>query len=168
MKIFILPCALFCLFALTACGFTPLYGQNSAADNTTIKSNLNNIEIAIIPNREGQFLRNALIDNFYINGYPTNPQYKLSLSPIVEGVVDFDITINSEATRRQLRLTTKMVFSDMATNDILLTRTLNAVTSYNVLESEYSTVVTEQSAREAALNDLARQIEQQLSLYLSR
>lgn len=168
MKFFTLSLLIICLFFISACGFSPLYGKNSAANNTTIKSNLSAISIAIIPNREGQFLRNALIDNFYIDGYPSNPQYNLSFSPILERISDFDITINSEATRRQLRLTTNMVFSDAGTNNVLLKRSLSAITSYNVLESEYSTVVTEQSAREAALNDLARQIEQQLSLYLNR
>ncbi len=164
----LLSCMMLSNVVLTACGFTSLYGANSISQGQAIKNNLNDIAIDIIPDREGQFLRNALIDRFYYSGYPNTPIYQLSLTPIKENVADFDVTINSEATRRQLRLTTKMQFLDAATTDVLLTRTLNAVTSYNVLESEYSTIVTEQSARESALNDLARQIEQQISLYLKR
>jgi len=49
---------------------------------------------------------------------------------------------------------------------IVLDRRLVGITAYNVLESEYSTLVTEQSARESALNDLARQMEQQVILFM--
>lgn len=156
------------MLLLSACGFSPMYGQNAATNNQSIKSNLSQIDINVIPNREGQFLRNLLIDRFYINGYPASPNYKLSVSPIRENVSNFDITISDEATRRQLNLQTKMHLIDITTNKTVLTRPLTAITSYNVLESEYSTIVTEQSAREAALGDIARQIEQQIVLYLNR
>jgi len=157
-----------CSIIIVSCGFSPLYGQKPTTNNASVKSNLSQIEIGIIPNREGQFLRNELIDRFYINGHPNTPLYTLKATPISEGVANIDLTINSEATRRQLRLSTTMNLLDQKTGAKLLTRNLSAVTSYNVLESEYSTIVTEQSAREAALNDLARQIEQQIVLYLNR
>lgn len=160
--------ALLTVLLLTACGFSPMYGNSAATNNASIKSNLDLVEIAVIPDREGQFLRNELIDRFYINGYPSTPRYNLSIDKVRERVSNFDITINNEATRRQVLLSTKMALKDTQTNEVILSRSLNAVTSYNVLESEFSTVVTEQSAREAALNDLARQIEQQVVLYLNR
>lgn len=160
--------ALLTVLLLTACGFSPMYGKSAATNNASIKSNLDLVEIAVIPDREGQFLRNELIDRFYINGYPSTPRYNLAIGKVRERVSNFDITINNEATRRQVLLSTKMALKDTQTNEVILSRSLNAVTSYNVLESEFSTVVTEQSAREAALNDLARQIEQQVVLYLNR
>ena len=156
------------LLLLTACGFSPMYGNNASTNNASIKSNLDQITIAIIPNREGQFLRNLLIDRFYNNGYPATPLYDLKVSTIRENVVDFDITIDSDATRRQLTLTTKMALIDAQSKQSVLTRDISAITSYNVLESEYSTIVTEQSAREAALNEIARQIELQIALHLKR
>ena len=78
------------------------------------------------------------------------------------------LTVESEATRRQLKLTGSMSLIDKKTGEAVLTRPLLAITSHNVLESEFSTLVTEQSAREAALNDLARQIERQLALYFTQ
>ena len=160
------------VLALPACGFSPMYAntntQNTSANNNAVKSSLSNIDINIIPNREGQFLRNLLIDRFYLNGYPAAPNYQLKISQLRQNIVDFDVTLTAEATRRQLKLNTLMRLVDTNTNKIVLQRPLTAITSYNVLESEYSTVVTEQSAREAALGDLARQIEQQIVLYLNR
>lgn len=154
---------------VTACGFQPMYGTASKSPTgQKTHSALSTIDIDVIPDRSGQFLRNELIDRFYKNGYPSSPQYTLKLSPIKQDIVNFDITIDSEATRRQIRLRTNLVLMDEANNSVALKRDLLAITSYNVLTSEYSTLVTEQSAREAALSDLARQIEQQIVLYLNR
>lgn len=153
---------------LSACGFSPMYGKNASMNDLSIKANLDQISIDVIPNHEGQFLRNLLIDRFYINGYPTSPKYNLSVATLAEKIKNFDVTVNDEATRRQLEISTIMRLIDARTNAVIMTRPLYSITSYNVLESEYSTVVTEQSAREAALGDLARQIEQQIVLYLNR
>lgn len=158
------------VIALSACGFTPVYYNHGTGSThqSGASNGLNQIDIAIIPDREGQFLRNALIDRFYRNGYPTAPRYNLRATPINEKITDFDITVDSEATRQQLVLSTNITLIDLKTNRAVLTRTLTATTSNNVLESEFSTIVTEQSAREAALNDLARQIERQLAIFLSK
>ncbi|MEM6810883.1 MAG: LPS assembly lipoprotein LptE [Pseudomonadota bacterium] len=155
------------VFALASCGFQPQYGQNSGP-SPIIAQKLDSIEIGIIPDREGQFLRNALIDRFYETGYPSTPRYLLQIRPIQEQIFDFDVTLEDAATRRQLRLMINMVLVDRASNEEILNRSLTANTSYNVLESEFTNIVTEQSARESALNDLARQIESQIVLYLNR
>ena len=168
MKIF----TLLGLLLFSACGFSPIHGDQStgqAQESSSLKPQfqLNHIAIAIIPNREGQFLRNALIDRFYTQGTPTNPTYELRMTRITEQNYDFDITQESEATRRQLRLSTTLVLIDKATKKSVLSRPLTAIASSNVLESEFSTLVTEQNSRENALNDLARQIERQLALYFA-
>lgn len=144
-----------------------MYSSNSTS-KTSVKTQLDQVDIAIIPDRSGQFLRNELIDRFYHDGYPTNPKYKLTIEPIRETIRDFDITLESEATRQQIQLNTKMLLVDLETNETVLNRSLIAITSNNILESEFSTLITEQSARDAALNDLARQIERQLALYFSK
>ena len=162
--LFLVTCAL----QLSACGFSPLYGDSKAVNNASLKSNFDQIEIANIPDRSGQYLRNALLDALYRNGYPSTPHYRLEVRPIVESISDFDITIESEATRQQIRLKTEMALIDLKTGKTVLNRPLLAITSNNILESEFSTLITEQSARDAALNDLARQIERQLALFFSK
>lgn len=158
------------LFTLTACGFTPVHAPNHAPINAptsqTRTANLSQIDIAIIPDRSGQYLRNQLIDNFYRNGMPSNAPYQLRVNPIQEKISDFDITIDSDATRRQLKLRTTFDLIDTQTKKSVLSRRITATTSNNVLISEFSTSVAEQNAREAALKDLARQIELQVALFL--
>ena len=155
---------LFAILLLNACGFTPIYADKQ---NTSVQGNLDQIEIAIIPDRSGQFLRNELIDRFYKGGYPSSPAYRLDVNDLRETIFDFDITQESEATRQQIRLTSTMDLIDLKTGQSVLKRSIVAVTSNNILESEFATRITEQSAREAALNDMARQIERQLSLYFT-
>ncbi|MGB1077710.1 MAG: LPS assembly lipoprotein LptE [Bdellovibrionales bacterium] len=150
---------------LSACGFTPVYSKYGKEN---AQSALSNIEIGIIPDQEGQFLRNVLIDNFYQNGYPSNPRYHLSIEPIQERVRDLDVTITSDTTRAQLKLSTSFKVIDKQTEEEILSRNIKSITSYNVLGSEFSTRVTERNARENALIDLARQIERAITLFATQ
>lgn len=149
---------------LAACGFTPMY----ASGGKDASAGLSKVEIATIPDAEGVFLRNALIDRFYQDGYPVSPSHRLEISKIAEQERDLDITIESEATRKQVYLTTGLILKDMKTGEAVLSRTLNAITSYNVLGTQFTTRISENDAREAALSDLARQIEMQVALYLKK
>ncbi len=159
----------FC-FIVSSCGFQPMYGGYSDASGQEqhIRSQLTQIHIENIPNREGQFLRNALIDNFYRDGRPSDPLYILKISPIQERIVDLDITKASDTTRSQLHLTANMTLIDAQTHESVLTRKLSAISSFNVLGSEFATRVSEKNTRENALDELARQIELQIGLYLRR
>ncbi|PZQ49072.1 MAG: hypothetical protein DI551_00010 [Micavibrio aeruginosavorus] len=156
------------LLSLTACGFTPQYGSSAGTAGYAPVEGLDKVEIAMIPNEEGVYLRNLLIDNFYRGGYPGTPAYVLSVEEIVETNTNLDLTIDSESTRKQIKLRTVMRLKDKSTGQDVLKRDLRAITSYNVLGSQFTTRVSEKDAREAALEDLARQIETQITLYFKR
>lgn len=160
--------ALLTLCLLAGCGFTPMYGSASTANKHQVQSALNNIAIENIPDREGQYLRNRLIDRFYTGGEPANPAYTLVLSPVSESKHDLDITKNANATRAELRLGTTMVLRDRASGAALLTQSLSTITSYNILSSQFTTRVSEDNARLNALDELARQAEQAAVLYFER
>lgn len=148
--------------ALSACGFHPVHGTRN-----TDTAGTSTVAIAIIPDREGQILRNQLMDMLHSNGTPANPEYTLTVDKITETDKELAITKSSEATRAQLRLKTRMKLANRNGVEIL-SRDIQALTSYNILESEFATRVTENSARENAIHDLARQIELQVNLYLNR
>lgn len=164
-KRFLLLCPV--LF-LSACGFEPLYGttrfaQPSAAQAST-EAQLATIAINNIPDREGQILRNLLIDRFYQQGRVQNPAYTLEIEKLKQTNTDLDITKESDATRAQLRVETTMRLVD-AGGQILLTRRVSSVGSYNILTSEFATRVSEDNTRKNLLEDLAARIELQISLY---
>ena len=160
------------LLTLSACGFRPMYGTHAAAPSATgqtTEASLADVEIGNIPDRPGLYLRNALIDRFYANGVPAAPRYVLSVSPIVERKRNLDLTKSVEATRYQLQLITKITLTDTRNPAApVLVRDLYSTNSYNALESEFATRVTEDAARLSGLNDLARQIELNLALFLNR
>lgn len=153
------------LLLLSACGFSPLYGTHGGY---AVKHHFNAVFIGNIPDQEGQYLRNALIDRFYRNGRPADPQYTLEVAKVRQQRRDLDITKSSSATRAQLRLDTKIILKDNKTGETLLARDLLAVTSYNILQSQFTTRVSQEDAERSGLDDLARQIEQQLALYFNR
>ena len=150
---------------LAACGFTPIYGKLGNGD---VQKNLNNIEISSIPDHQGQQLRNNLIDRFYHDGRPSNPTYTLLVEPILESKTDLDLTKNASATRSQLTIATHMRLIDKSNNAILLECPINSSASYDILDSRFTTRVSEDNAEQNALEDMARQIEQQIVLYFHR
>lgn len=158
--------AILTVLLLSACGFTPMYGASGTTRQ--VQTALNDIYVEIIPDREGQYLRNRLIDRFHGAGTPQSPRYRLSLAPLTERRTDLDITKTANTTRAQLRLGTKMTLRDTASGAVLLTRDLTSTASYNVLASQFTTQVSEENTRLNVLDDLARQAEQQIVLYLKR
>lgn len=156
------------MILLTGCGFTPLYGTHGAAGNAGARAQMGQIYIANIADQPGQYLRNALMDRFYSQGRPgENAAYTLSVAGLQESRSELDITKTSDSTRAQLYISTTMVMSDK-TGKKLLERSLTAVTSYNILDSQFTTRVAEDAARRQALDDIARQIETHILLYFNR
>lgn len=151
---------------LTGCGFTPLYGNRGGH----AEAPLDQIYIDNIPDRNGVYLRNLLIDRFYQSGAPDplSSPYKLHISAIDERISDLDITKTADATRAQLIIYATITLQDTQSGQTLLKRSLQSITSYNILRSQFTTYVSEQAAREAALTDMARQVERHISLYFGK
>lgn len=163
---FLTPGVVLFLLLLSGCGFTPMYGSSSSGHGA--RSAFGSIAIDNIPDHTGQYLRNRLVDRFQAAGTPSSPRYRLSLSPVQERKTELDITKTADTTRAQLHLSSKAVLRDGASGEILLTRTLSSTTSYNILSSQFTTRVSEDNARRNALDDMARQAEQQVMLYFKR
>ena len=167
-----LTVALFLLggFLLGGCGFQPLYGDRSVSGGLQagVEDHFANIAIANIPDREGQFLRNILTDRLHARGRPETADFVLSIDPIREREISTGILTDATATRGQLNLDTRLRLIDRKGNETVLDLPLRSIASYNILSSQYSTVVAEDDARERALKDLATQIVTQVSLYLNR
>ena len=154
------------LLLLGGCGFSPMYGSSGQGGGS--RDYLSQIAIDNIPDRTGQYLRNRLIDRLQSGGMAADPAYTLSVAPVQESRTDLDITKSADATSAQLDLSTTMVLRKTATGESVVTRSLKATTSYNILSSQFTTRVSEDNARLNALDDLARQIEQQVLLYRKR
>jgi hypothetical protein len=150
---------------IAGCGLTPVYSTNN--NNTGAASQLRLTEISNIPEKTGVDLRNELVDRMHLDGTPYNARYKLSVQPVSESSAGLGISKDASVTRYQLRMGTNLELIDMRTKDVLLQRKVSAVTSYNVLDSHFTTLVSEREARMNGIKELAEQILIQLDLYFS-
>lgn len=137
-------------------------------DNVSMDQAFSGIEIANIPDREGQALRNLLIDKLYTNGRPENARYVLKINKVREKVARLGIRKDASATRAQLQLSAHMILLDRQQGKIVLERNLSSINSFNVLRSQYTIEVSEADARQRALQEISNSITTQLTLFFNR
>jgi LPS-assembly lipoprotein len=146
---------------LSACGFSPVYGPHS--DSAPVTESLGQILITNIPDRQGQMLKNHLIDRLYVHGRPSSPDAKLDVS-LHSTEVDLGVQKDATASRRQYNLWADYVLRSMDDHQ-LAKGTAHSVVSYSKLDAQYGTVMTEKNAQERATTEVGEQIVNRLSLY---
>lgn len=150
------------LIALTAgCGFQPLYGGGKKGQAST---ELASISIQPIADRMGQLLRNELLDLINPYGTPSRPLYRLDIT-MVESKSELAVKKSEIATRANLRIMASYVLYDQNTGLSVFSGNSAVVGSYNVLDSEYATLVAENNARSRVIPEIARDIQTRLSAY---
>lgn len=147
---------------LAGCGFTPIYGAHGNT-NEPVSRALSRVAIASIPDRQGQLLRNHLIDRMYFSGRPARPEATLNVA-LRSTETDLGIQKDATASRRQLNVWTDYTLSDMGGKQLLKGRA-HSVVSFSKLDAQYGTLSAEQNATERALNEVGEQIVNRLSLY---
>ena len=160
----ILPVIIIC-FMLQGCGFTPMY-QKGATYQPSTSTQLSLIEVDNILNREGQILRNLLIDEIYTHGRPTNPKYKLKISKLSIKTKSLGVRKDTTATRSQLTINSRMSLIDLETNETVFSYPLHTTNSYNRLNTYFTTYVTEDDVTERGLTEIKNQVMTQIVLWL--
>ncbi|MEO1249288.1 MAG: LPS assembly lipoprotein LptE [Pseudomonadota bacterium] len=158
------------LLGQTACGFQPMYRvpvSDRGAQGKTTAQALNQIEITPIANREGQVLRNYLVRDLNHNGRPTRPNYRLDVN-LTETISRLAIQDDSSATRANLIIRARYSLVDNGTGDVTTRGATRVVTSFNILQDEFSTLSAERSARDRALRQTSLDIRSRLALALIR
>jgi LPS-assembly lipoprotein len=150
--------------ALTACGFTPVYGSHES-NNAHVAGELNQIAIDNIPDHNGQMLRNDLIDRMYGKGRPGTPLYTLSVH-MHYTVEDLGIQADATSTRSLMNMYGDFKLSD-ANHNVVLSGTAHSVTSFNKLANQYGTLAAEQSSFERTIFEVSEQIVNRLSLFMA-
>jgi len=152
----------FCLL-LSGCGFSPVYGTHDK--NTPVAAALNNIRIANIPDRQGQLLRNHLIDRMYFSGRPKQPTSTLEVT-LKSTEYDLGIQKDATASRRVLNLWAEYSLKDNDGKQLLKGKAHSSV-SFSKLEAQYGTLAAQENAQERALNEVGEQIVNRLSVYFA-
>lgn len=138
--------------ATAGCGFRPLHGQGGGGASRQLAK----IQIAQIPDRIGQKLHNLLLQRLTPKGPPARPDYVLSVS-VNETKQSLAIRRDETATRANLTVTAAFSLSQSIGKGVFVGRAVS-INSYNILQSDFATLSTENDARDRALRVLAQEI----------
>ncbi|EWY41333.1 hypothetical protein N825_27740 [Skermanella stibiiresistens SB22] len=152
---------LLCLMLLPACGYQPLHGASAPAAHELTLVQVNNI-----PNRLGQQLRNSLIDRFYRDGRPAAPEYTLDIG-LSPSIAKLGIALDDSATRAELTVLANYTLRN-AQGAAVLSGTTTSVSNFNILLSQYATLIGEQDAYDRSVSQISEDITRRLSLYFNR
>ncbi len=149
------------LALLSACGFSPIYGHHTGSP--AVEVSLSTIFIDAIDGKDGQFLRNKLMDRLYFHGRPAEPTafLKITLSSTEVGL---GIQKDATTSRSQLDMNASYMLRDRE-KKTLFSGSAHSVASYSKLTAQYGTLATQRDAYERALNEISEQIAGRLSLY---
>ncbi len=153
------------LAALGSCGFRPLYGARAGGAAT--HQALAAINIPPARNRLNQMVRDQLLDIMTPRGRPRNALYRLDFTVDQEksaAAIEQDESVE----RYNLVLTAPFRLVATADNRILMSATARSVTAFNVVLSDYATLVAEQDAASRAAREIGEDIATRLALYFTR
>ncbi|PCI40606.1 MAG: hypothetical protein COB46_06545 [Rhodospirillaceae bacterium] len=138
---------------LSACGFTPLYGQQN--NTAQVLAALDSISIARIPDRVGQMMRLELQHRLSPKASGQAAQYKLEVT-LSEGIASLAVNQSAFVTRSNLHLTASYQLMRLSDNAIILSGSARTVASYNILSSDFATLTARANARKLAVVDVAK------------
>jgi len=167
------PAGLFLLTLLAApllvggCGFQPVYGTLGRSDEAiAAEQQFARVRVAPITERDGQMLRNHLIDRIYVAGTPRKPDYELQII-LRSREAAIDIDRDDTVTRSQLLMNAQAKLVETATGKTVWTADSRAITNYNELVSPFSTLVSERAAHEQALRQIGDDLVIRLGAYFT-
>lgn len=158
-----LAAAIVAVALLGGCGLRPLYGARQGTDMDEI---LAQVEVAPIPDRVGQQLRNSLLDALTPKGPSRKgPRYRLHVI-LNEGISNLAVQKDAFTTRANLRLDATFSLRDQTLGKSVFSSTSQSTSSFNILGSEFATVIAERSARARAVKGLSEEIRTQVAVFL--
>ena len=149
------------MLALSGCGFTPLYGPQ----NARLQEDLQKIYVAPIKDRVGMQMRSHLQARLNPSGATPAPLYRLAVS-LTFATSDLAYLKDDTASRKQSTVTAKYTLTEIKTGKRLNAGSVKGVGNFNIMvNSDYSTLVAEQDARQQGILLAAKALELSLANY---
>jgi LPS-assembly lipoprotein len=158
--------AIVCVGILAGCGFRPLHGGSSPGSLDGATFDMAGIVVASVADRSGQQLHNQLLDLLTPRGRPLRPLYTLQVD-LTESIQRLAVRKSEFATRANLSATAAFSLVDRKDGVTLMHGRSLAVTSFDVLSSEFGTLTAEKDARRRAVIDVAQDIRNRIAVYFS-
>lgn len=150
---------------LAGCGFRPLYQDPEPAAGAGVASELAAVEVAPIPDRVGQLVRNDLLYHMRASEGGA-ADYRLDVR-LTESISELAVERTGFATRSNLRLAAVYSLVDLGTGRRLVAGRSRAISSYNIVDASFSTLTAQNAARERAASRIAEDIRARLAAYFA-
>jgi LPS-assembly lipoprotein len=154
--------------ALAACsdgsGFRPLYGTTPSGAG--LQERLAQLEVATIPGRVGQRIRNDLIFQASGGGELAPPVYRLEVS-ITESLLSTLVKIDGDALSQVYTLQANFKLINLKTKQVVLTGSSNGRAGFERFQSIYSNVRARDDAENRAARTVADDLKTRVAIYLS-
>ncbi len=150
------------IMMVSACGFKPIYATPEGAGAPVNKQ----ITIGPVtaPEEVHLFITDALRERIVLREGDA-PKYELTVVAR-ERAQRLAVQIDATVTRYNYRLNGRYLLRDLETQRVYR-GSAKAITSYNIVSSQYSTLFAERAAREKAARLLAEEIERDILLRLA-
>lgn len=163
---------LVCCLLVSACGFKPMYGQNSAT-GTGLAQVMANIEIDQVRNASGrqerlsQLIENNLNDRISpLASDGAKTQYILKTNYDVEER-GYGIREDESVTLQNLRLSVGYALIDINNDKSIMDGTARAIVTYDLVQSDFSNRIARETSLERLSEEVANQIITRIGTYLS-
>lgn len=157
--------------ALAGCGFQPLNSRTATDGGASAgaKGSLDElaaIRIAPLSDRAGQEMHNLLRDRLNPSGQPAAPKYELVVQ-LSESIREVALESDETATRADLSITANYSLRRFDTQKLVSSGRSRSVSSYNILEKQFASTISESDARSRTLRDIADDIRIRLAAYFN-
>ncbi len=152
---------------LAACegGFKPMYAPSAIGGGDT-NEKLAQVDIAIIPGRVGQRIRNELIFQNTGGRSPPPPRYKLEVA-IRESLTTTLVRIDGESSGQIFNLDAAFRLIRLDTKEVVLEGASYGRAGFERFQSIYSNVRAKEDAENRAARTVANELKTRLAAYLS-
>ena len=146
------------------CGFQSLYG---ARKQNPVVNEFSYVHVAPIKDRIGQQLRNELLHRLHASANQNRAKYKL-VTTLREGMQALAVRKSAFATRANLTVTATFHLVAEDNDTPVLSATEKTTVSYNILDSEFATLIAQQDAQKRAIKSLGKDIVVRLAVFFDR
>lgn len=155
------------LFGLQACNnLRPLYGTNGVEEQSSVVTELSNVEIPQPKNRLQQLIRNNLISSMSPPGREGDGRYTLVIVPASD---EFDLVIqrNTDVSRRSYRLKVAFSLRDGTSGRKIYSGSTFSEVSYDKITSEFANLQARNNAEERASRQVSQDIRTRLAAFFA-
>jgi len=147
-------------------GFRPMYASSAIVGGTEVNQKLAELEIAPIPGRVGQRLRNELIYQSTGGGLAAQPVYRLEII-IRESLTPTLVQIDGNSSGSVYNLDTSFRLIRLADKTVALSGESHGRSAFQRFDSVFANVRARQDAEDRAAKTIGEELKGRLAAYLS-